>query len=179
MAPRIAPFVLGLLALLVSALPVNAQTEIPRSLPGSISQQVGHAKIELRYRRPVARGRELFGELVPYGRVWTPSADTSAVFTISAPIEVNGSPLPAGSYGIWTIPDAASWTIIFSRVPAAFHLRYPQNQDALRVTVTPGSGEYVETLQFDFPLADADSALLRLRWGTTVVPLRIRAPGDR
>ena len=56
--------------------------------------------------RPVARGRELFGALVPWGRIWTPSADSAARITLSTPIEVNGSRLAAGTYSIWTIPDS-------------------------------------------------------------------------
>src|SRR5687767_193344 len=52
--------------------------EIPRSQLGSVSQQVAGTRVEVIYRRPVARGRQLFGELVPFGRVWTPSADTVA-----------------------------------------------------------------------------------------------------
>ena len=149
--------------------------DIPRSQLGGVSQLVAGTRVEISYRRPVARGRALFGELVPFGRVWTPSADTSAVFRISAPLEVNGSVLPAGAYGLWTIPDATSWTVIFSRQPSVFHLRYPEGQDVLRVRAAPEQGEHVETLQFQFPLVDADSAVLQLRWGTTVVPLKLRA----
>lgn len=177
MTSRSIQLLLGTLLLFGAAPAAGAQTPIPRSQLGEVSQLVGSAKIELRYRRPVARGRDLFGDLVPFGRVWTPSADTSAVFTVTAPVEINGSPLAPGSYGIWAIPDAASWTIIFSRVPAVFHLRYPQDQDALRITAAPERGEHVETLQFDFPLVDADSAVLRLRWGTTAIPMKIRVPG--
>jgi hypothetical protein len=150
-----------------------AQTNLKSQL-GTVSQQVMETRIDIRYRRPVARGRELFGTLVPWGQVWTPSADSAAVFTVSAPITVDGEQLPAGSYGIWTIPDSASWTIIFSGRPAAFHLRYPEGHDVLRVRVKPAKGEYVETLLFDFPMVDADSARLDLRWGNTVVPLLLR-----
>ena len=153
--------------------PQNAQNT--RSQLGTVTQQVAGARIEIVYRRPVARGRALFGALVPWDRVWTPSADSAARLTVSAPVTVNGSPLPAGSYGVWTVPDSASWTVIFSRQAAAFHLRYPEGQDALRVRAVPGRGEHVETLLFAFPLVDADSAVLQLRWGTTVVPLTIWA----
>ncbi|HEX6532966.1 MAG TPA: DUF2911 domain-containing protein [Gemmatimonadaceae bacterium] len=148
---------------------------VPKSQSGSVSQQVAGAHITLRYRRPVARGRALFGALVPWGAIWTPSADSAAVMSVSRPITVNGSPLPAGSYGVWAIPDSASWTFIFSAAPAAFHLRYPEGRDVLRVRAKPARGEYVETLEFAFPMVDADSARLELRWGNTVVPLELRA----
>jgi len=146
-----------------------------RSQLGSVSQSIAGTRVEIVYRRPVARGRSLFGALVPWGRVWTPSADTAARLTTSGPLQVNGSDLPAGTYSVWTIPDSASWTIVFNSVPEVFHLRYPEGKDVLRVRATPASGEHVETLMFTFPVVDADSARLELHWGTTVVPLMIRA----
>ena len=153
-----------------------AGQNVARSQLGTVTQQVAAARIEVLYRRPVAHGRSLFGALVPWGRIWTPSADSAARITFSAPVTVNGAALAAGTYGIWTIPDSSSWTIIFSGSAAAFHLRYPDGQDVLRVKATPQHGEHVESLLFAFPMVDADSATLQLRWGTTVVPLSIRAP---
>jgi hypothetical protein len=158
------------------AAPASAQEPaIPRSQLGSIMQSVAGTQIEIVYRRPVARGRELFGALVPFGRVWTPSADSAARFTISNDVEVNGQALAAGSYAIWAIPGAEEWTVIFSGVPEVFHLSYPSGRDVLRLQAVPTTGEHVETLTFAIPLADADSAEVQLRWGTTIVPLKIRA----
>lgn len=91
------------LALAVGAGPAVSQAPRASQL-ATVSQVVANARIEIRYRRPVARGRELFGALVPWGRVWSPSSDTAAVFTTSAPITINGAPLAAGTYSVWTIP---------------------------------------------------------------------------
>jgi hypothetical protein len=146
-----------------------------RSQLGVVTQSVAGVRIEIIYRRPVARGRELFGALVAWGRVWTPSADSAARLILSAPVEINGSKLAAGSYSIWAIPDSSSWTMIFNAVPETFHLRYPDGRDVLRVKATPARGDHVETLMFAFPMVDGDSARLELRWGTTIVPLSIRA----
>jgi hypothetical protein len=162
-------------ALSLAAFESACAQSAPRSQLGTVSQLIAGTRVEVIYRRPVARGRALFGALVPYGRIWTPSADSAARFTVSTPVEINGSALPAGSYSLWAIPDSASWTIVFNREPAAFHLRYPEGHDALRVDAKPRQGEHVETLMFSFPVADADSARLELTWGTTVVPLTIRA----
>jgi hypothetical protein len=168
---------IGLVAAATLSVACADAQEIPRSQRGSVTQDVAGTRIEIVYRRPVARGRELFGALVPWRRIWTPSADSSAQLRISRATEINGRSLPAGNYGIWTIPDSTEWTVVFSRVPSAFHLRYPEGQDALRVRAVPQRGEHVETLQFSFPLVDADSAVLQLRWGSTVVPLSIRTRG--
>jgi Protein of unknown function (DUF2911) len=161
-------------ALVVAATAPTAAQATPKSQLGTVSQQIANARVELVYRRPVARGRALFGALVPWGRIWTPSADSAARITLSAPMEINGSTLAAGTYGIWTLPDSISWTIIFNRSAAAFHLRYPEGKDALRVQSTPTHGDYIETLQWEFPMVDADSAVLQLHWGTVVVPLRLK-----
>ena len=77
---------------------------IPASQLGSISQDVAGIRIKIVYRRPVARGRDLFGALIPFARVWTPSADSAARISVSDEVEVNGELLAAGTYGIWAIP---------------------------------------------------------------------------
>jgi hypothetical protein len=136
---------------------------------------VAGTRIEVIYRRPVARGRKLFGDLVRWGKTWTPSADTAAIFSTTTPLDVAGGKLPAGRYSIWMVPDSAMWTVIFSSVQPRFHLAYPQGRDVLRVKVAPHAGDHMETLGFYFPMVDGDSATLSMHWGRTVVPIPIRA----
>jgi len=169
------PLIAGLFSLSVLLAACAHAQPTPKSQLGVVSQMVAGTRIELTYRRPVARGRALFGGLVPWGGVWTPSADTAARIVLSGPIEVNGSHLAAGTYSIWAIPDSTSWTVIFNSVAQVFHLRYPDGRDVLRVRAAPTHGDHVETLMFAFPMVDGDSARLELRWGTTVVPLMIRS----
>lgn len=148
---------------------------IPKSQLATVSQMVGPTRIEIVYRRPVARGRELFGALVPYGRVWSPSADSAASFTTTTALDIAGGRLPAGRYAVWAIPDSVMWTIIFSSNVPVFHLRYRDDKDVLRVRVAPKAGEHMETLGFYFPMVDADSAVLDLHWGKTIVPMKIKS----
>jgi hypothetical protein len=138
-------------------------------------QWVGATKIDITYHRPVARGRELFGKLVPFDKVWSPSADSAAVVTTSTRSTVNGSPLPAGTYTMWAIPGQSEWTLIFSTVHPVHHMFYPEGKDALRVKATPRSGDFLETLAIYFPMVDADSAEMVLHWGRTIVPLKIKS----
>jgi hypothetical protein len=163
---------LGLLALCASG--ASAQVILP-SQAGGVMQWVGASKIDITYHRPVARGRELFGKLVPFDKVWSPSADSAAVFTISKPITVNGAALPAGAYTIWAIPGQAEWTLIFSTIHPVHHMFYPEGKDALRVKSVPRSGDFLETLGIYFPMVDADSAEMVIHWGRTVVPVKIRS----
>jgi len=167
-------FTLTALVLIASASCLDAQPG-KKSQLATVTQLVGPAKIEIVYRRPVARGRELFGKLVPYGKTWTPSADSAALITTSVDLDVNGKRLAAGRYAIWMIPDASNWTVIFTSKPS-FHLVLPQSGDeVLRVQAKPHQAEHMETLGFYFPMVDGDSATLNMHWGKTVVPISIKA----
>ena len=147
-----------------------------KSQQATVTQAIGPSEIEIRYRRPVARGRTLFGALVPWSKVWTPSADSAALFTTSTDLTVAGSRLPAGTYAVWMIPERTDWSVIFSSAQPAFHLKLPASSDeVLRVKAKARDGEHMETLGFYFPLVDGDSAVLNMHWGRTVVPLSIRA----
>ena len=174
---RLRPSRLALLLALSGTVPGAAQ-QIPRSQRASLSQTVGHTEITLRYRRPVARGRTLFGEVVSWGRVWTPGADSATTIRFTTAVRVNGDSLPAGTYAIWMIPDSTGpWTVIFSRAQPVFHTPYPgEDYDQLRLRAQPRRGEHMETLAFYFPVVDGASATLVMHWGTTIVPLTIATP---
>ena len=147
---------------------------IPRSQHGTVTQRVGLTDIAIAYNRPVARGRALFGSLVPWGRVWHPGADSATTIDFSRDVQIEGHDLPAGRYTLWTIPTPDRWTVIFSHAVGVFHIPYPgESRDALRVAVTPEQGGPMEVLAYYFPVVGPDSAVLRLHWGTTIVPIRI------
>ena len=159
----------------MSCAPSTPAQAIRKSQLATVVQMVGSTRIEIIYYRPVARGREIYGRLVPWGRVWSPSSDTTAIFRTTTDLDVGGARLPAGRYSVWAIPDRDSWTMIFSSVVPVFHVRYPEGRDVLRVKAAPHSGDHMETLAFYFPMVDADSAVLNLHWARTIVPLSIRA----
>jgi hypothetical protein len=163
------------LALATLASTACAQESTRKSQLGVVTQWIAGTKVEITYRRPVARGRALFGALVPYGKTWTPSADSAARISVSAPIEINGARLAAGTYSLWAIPDSVEWAMRINSTANLFHLNVPSSGDVLTVHAKPGNGDYVETLLFAFPMIDADSARLELRWGPTVVPFTIKA----
>lgn len=140
---------------------------------GTVSQQVGGTTITIDYNRPVARGRALFGSLVPYGRVWCPGADYCTTIQLSTDAKINGQKLAAGTYSLWGEPQPEQWTMIFNRAQPVFHTRYPPDQDVLRVQSTARQGTHMETLAFYFPVVDGTHAELVLHWGTVVVPLTI------
>lgn len=149
--------------------------QVSKSQAAAVGQRVATTEITLTYSRPVARGRQIFGALVPYGKVWTPGADQATAVTFSRDVLINDHALAKGSYSVWTIPGPETWTFIFSKVPKAFHESYPgEAQDALRVEVRPEKAPHVETLTFDFPIVEGKDAVLRLAWDDVSVPLSLR-----
>lgn len=175
--PRSLVLVAPFAALLLTSSLCAQETPRPRrSQQAAVMQRLGAATVEVRYSRPSARGRELFGALVPWGRPWTPGADTATSITFSNAVRVNGQPLGAGTYSVWMIPAEGPWTVIFSRAHPVWHLPYPQGSDVLRVESTPRTATYMELLTFYFPDVDGLTGELVMHWGTTVVPLTIE-PG--
>ncbi len=158
------------------AIPLDLD-EVKASQSGSVSQTVATTEIVVTYDRPVARGRELFGGIVAYGEIWNPGANDATKISISRPITINGSPLEAGSYSIWAIPDPNEWTVIFSRAADVYHTPYPgEEHDALRLMVAPRQGDHMETMAFYFAAVEKKDTELRLHWGETVIPFQITVP---
>ncbi len=153
-----------------------AAPRIRPSQHGSVTQRIADTTVTIEYNRPVARGRELFGTLVPWGRVWCPGADDCTTIAVSTDVKIDGQSLPAGTYSLWALPEQEHWTMIVNRVQPVFHTRYPTGQDVLRIQTAPRTGSHMETLAFYFPVVDGKHAELVLHWGTTVVPLAIDVP---
>jgi hypothetical protein len=151
--------------------------KVRKSQAAAVSQRVANTEITVTYSRPVARGRELFGKLVPFDQVWNPGADQATAIAVTRDVHVNERPLAAGKYSVWAIPRTEQWTLIFNRAADVYHTPYPGDaQDALRLDVRPESGPHMEVLAFYFPLVEGKDAVLRLHWGATMVPLSIRVP---
>jgi len=165
------------IAAVVAAAGVSLAAQAPKpSQHGTVSQTVAGTTLTVDYSRPVARGRVLFGSLVPWGRVWCPGADNATSLTLTTDIQINGQKLAAGSYSVWTEPQKEKWTMIFNRETPVWHTRYNAEHDALRVTAVPRQGTHMETLAFYFPVVDGKKAELVLHWGTVVVPLDVEVP---
>lgn len=154
----------------------DASSEPRKSQAGFVSQAVGSTTISVKYIRPVARGRELFGGIVKWDKEWTPGADSATLLTVSKPVQINGAKLEAGTYSVWAKPGKDKWTIIFSNAQPVFHIPYPGNStEVMRIEATPRLGTHMETLAFYFPMVDGRKAELVLHWGTVVVPMSIEA----
>jgi hypothetical protein len=171
------------LALLAAALlvtpPLRAQ-ELTRPRPsqhGTVSQEVAMTTITVGYDRPVARGRELYGGIVDWDVVATPGANRATWIEFSTPVTFAGAALGAGRYGVWHIVhESGPWEVILVRDWDTHHSFFPSESEAARVRVPTETGAHMETLAFYFPVVRDYDAVLRLHWGTTVLPLLIEVP---
>lgn len=167
----------GALLVLIGVMPVTAQG-YPFSQRGTVSQNVALTSIDIEYGRPTARGRALFGALVPWDSIWHPGADSATHVSINHDITLEGHAVKAGEYSLWLIPRArAPWTVILNRTAHTFHKPYPGSAtDYLRFDVAPKAASHVETLTISFPMVLRDEGTLRIQWGETALDLAIKAP---
>jgi len=148
---------------------------IPRvSQRGTVSQRIGLTDITIVYHRPEVGGREIWGKIVPYGKVWRAGANENTTITFSDDVSVEGKPLAAGTYGLHTIPDKEQWTVIFSKNSTSWgSFSYDEKEDALRVTVKPQAADFREALTYTFEEVKPDSTAAALRWEKLAVPFHV------
>jgi hypothetical protein len=165
-----------LAAALLAACTVNAQ-DLPSASPkGKVEQVVGLTNVTIEYNRPSARGRKIFGDLVPMGKVWRTGANKATSIEVDGTVEVQGQKLEAGKYSIFTIPAADSWTIIFNKNTELWgEGDRKEEEDVLQVKVKPGKTEFTETFTISFDAVKDDAARLDLRWENTLVSVKLYA----
>ena len=162
-----------LVALVAAATPALGQLATPLPSPNAtVSQTVGVTKIEVVYSRPSVKGRTIWGELVPYDKVWRTGANAVTKITFDGDVMVEGQKLAAGAYGLYTIPGKTEWTVIFNTVSTGGP-DHVAEKDALRVKVKPVPAEMKELFTIGFPAVTSDGATLAFTWEKLRVPVTI------
>ena len=110
----------------------------------------GNVTISINYSSPAVKGRKVWGDLVPFGKVWRTGADEATIFETDGDLKIEGQKLPKGKYSLFTIPEEKSWTIIINKKANQWGAySYKQEDDVLRVKVKPGkSASFNESLAF-------------------------------
>lgn len=165
-----------IVCILAFAIATNAQLKTPApSSTQTIKQDFGLGSIELSYSRPGMKGRKIFGDLVPFGKVWRTGANGATTLTFADEVIIGGQKIPAGKYGLLTIPNKDSWTIIISKQldvtqPAA----YKQESDVVRVQAKPMAVKNkAESFTMQFANVKSNSIELHMMWDQTDVTLPI------
>jgi len=150
------------------------------SPPQTVKQDFGISSIEVSYSRPGIKGRKIFGELVPFGKVWRTGANNATTITFGDDVLVAGKKIAAGKYGLLTIPDGGNWTVIISKQldvtsPAA----YKQDMDVARIEAKPmAMREPVQNFTIQFDDVKSSSCNLSLTWENTAVSIPIETDVD-
>ncbi|HLP96126.1 MAG TPA: DUF2911 domain-containing protein, partial [Saprospiraceae bacterium] len=160
---------------------LNAQIKTPAASPvGKISQEVGLIKVDVEYSRPSAKGRKVFGDLVPFGTLWRTGANASTKVTFSEDAKAAGMPLPKGTYALYTIPGEKEWTIIFYKNTTFWGAPDPKDfkEDDVQARFTVPSQpqrDLVETFSINIGNIRNNGADLEIVWEYTkvVVPIMV------
>ena len=153
-----------------------------RSPKALINQMVGLTDIEIEYSRPGAKGRPIFGDLVPFAKLWRTGANANTTIMITDNVMIGGKELKKGKYALFTVPKADVWEVIF--YTATDNWGTPENFDeakvALRTTAKPElTTKNIENFTIAITNLDNNFALLELSWEKTVVSVKIDVPTQK
>jgi hypothetical protein len=165
-----------------AALFADAQSiKTPQPSPGqTLRQDFGISSIELNYSRPGMKGRKIFGDLVPYGKVWRTGANSATRIKFSDDVTIGGQTLKAGEYAIYTVPNEKEWEIIINKGSANWGTDYKQEDDILRVKATSVKLDWpVETFTMQFSNVKSNSTDLQIMWDKTLVSVPITTDVDQ
>lgn len=152
--------------LVVAATAAAADVRLPQASPAAtVSLAVGTTDIVVTYHRPGVKGRRVWGELVPFEKVWRLGANEATTIAFTDPVKVAGRDLPAGTYALFAIPGRERWTMILNRQAqqwgAYFH---DPEQDVLRFEVTPEPAPFMEWMVFALDPLAPNRAELSMYW---------------
>jgi tetratricopeptide (TPR) repeat protein len=143
------------------------QLNTPQPSPtANVKQNFALSSIEISYSRPGVKGRKVFGDLVPYGKVWRTGANNATTITFGEDVMVGGKKLPAGKYGLLTIPGENEWTVIISKqTTVTSPADYKQDQDVVRVNTKPEKIPFsIETFMINIDNIKSNSCVIGLAW---------------
>ncbi len=169
-----------MLAMMIANFVVEAQVKTPAPSPkAKIEQVVGLTNVEIEYSRPSSKGRNVFGDLVPYGKLWRTGANKNTTVSFSEDIMIGGQALKKGKYALFVTPKADVWEVIFYTDSENWGTpeKFDDAKVALKTTATPENlAKKVETFTMNIGALDNDSAQLEISWEKTMVAIKFEVP---
>ncbi len=171
------------LAIFIATFTIEAQVKTPQASPrATIFQTVGLTDVEIVYSRPAARGRAVFGNLVPFGKVWRTGANENTTISFSEDVVIGGKTLPKGKYAVYTIPKIESWEVIFYSTTNNWGTPETWNESdvVLRTTVKEEAlAKAVETFTISISNLDANFAYLDMAWENSSISMKFEVPTQK
>ncbi len=172
--------IIFILAMIIANYASEAQVKTPQPSPKStIMQVVGLTNVEIVYSRPSAKGRDVFNNLVPFGKLWRTGANENTTISFSDDVVIDGKTLPKGKYSLYTTPRADNWEIMF--YTATDNWGNPENWDETKVALkTTVKSEHIDRFVESFTIGinnlDNNFAHLELSWEKTIVAVKFEVP---
>jgi hypothetical protein len=171
----------GLTLLIALSLAAGLFAQAPKinfpaaSPAATLTQRVGLTDIQINYSRPGAKGRVVFGGLVPYEHIWRTGANTATKISFSTPVKLNGTDIPAGTYELFTIPGVSEWTVIIHKNMSQWGAySYDAKNDVARITAKPVAlAAAIETLDISLNDLRDESATLNISWEKVRLPVAL------
>ena len=171
------------LVVIITQFTLEAQVKTPQASPRSvINQVVGLTDVEVVYSRPSAKGRAVFGNLVPFGQLWRTGANENTTVSFNDDVMIDGKTLKKGKYALYTIPSIQSWEVIFYTAtdnwgnPAEFK----EANVALRTTVKEEAlQKAVDTFTIGFSALTNNSANLEISWENSYAAVKFEVPTQK
>lgn len=153
------------IALLSASTFAFAQVQLPQPSPkASVTQTAGLTDITIDYSSPAVKSRTIWGELVPFDKVWRAGANAATKITFSKDVTINGTAVAKGTYSVFAIPSKAEWTIIINKDANASESQYKQENDIVRIKAAPSVIPHRERLAYSISDFNDDKATVSLEW---------------
>jgi hypothetical protein len=151
------------------------QPQIRLSPKAEVMQTVGFTEVKIDYSRPGVKDRVIWGELVPYDKIWRAGANEATKFTFSTDVLINDKPIQAGSYSFFVFPGREEWTLIFNKVADQWGaFEYNEAEDVLRIKVIPIENDFQEWLTYTITRTSDTTADIKLEWENLKVPFTLK-----
>lgn len=157
---------------------INAQVKMPAPSPTqTIKQDFALGTIEVKYSRPAAKGRKVFGDLVPYNKLWRTGANAATLIKFTDAVEVQGKKVDTGTYVLYTIPGNDTWEVILNKGLNNWGIDgYKESEDVLRFKVKPSTNKNkVENFTMQFSDIKPETCNLDIAWENTAVSIPFTA----
>jgi hypothetical protein len=154
--------------------------KLPRTSPtAEVEQMIGLTEIEVKYSRPAAKGRTIFGDVVPFDEMWRTGANERSILELEDDVKIGGKELKKGKYGILTIPGKEEWSVILSTNTESWGTNdYDEKDNALVLKIKSEESAYTENLLFYFDELGWDKGMLVLQWERTKIRIPIEVDVD-
>lgn len=169
--------------MVLGGLQINAQVQTPHPSPGAtISQTVGLTEVNITYSRPSLRDREIFGELVPYDKIWRTGANENTVISFNDDVIIAGQTLPKGAYSLYTKPGEENWDVYFYTTTNNWGnpAQWDASNIAVELQVTPVTFPFkIETFTLSLDNLNNSGAVLGILWENTYIGIPFEVPTDK